>query len=397
MTVARHQSGASGTVRALSSQVHPVFMLPPVVLSLLGGALSGSFAPTVAVVHVAAIFFAVYTAHVKDGYIDFHRRGEDDDHPMTPRGCRLALGGATVGFVACLGGLWLTAGPVAAATVAPTWLIGYLHAPVLDTNPVTATMGYPVGNALALSSATIAHAGSVSRTVLGLAGVLLVLLTGVKVVDDAQDYDYDRSIDKRTVVVALGPRRGLSLGFGLMAVALLLTVALTVGDATPFPQSAVFSVFAFAAVAAIARDRSPKLATMLLVRGAYVFLALLVAAVWFRPMQGPPPVDIGVLGGYTYLATEIAFGSVAFALLSRVDAVGDALRTIAMLYPVAYVWDWYTLEVGVFAIPLRTGVGLLGIPLEEHLFIVVVPAFVLALHETRRAARTEPETGGSGD
>jgi len=396
MTIARHRSGPSGTVRALSSQVHPVFMLPPVVLSLLGSALSGSFAPGVAVVHVAAVFFAVYTAHVKDGYVDFHRRGEDDDHPMTPQGCRLALAGATAGFAASLGGLWLTSGPVAAVAVAPTWLLGYLHAPVLDTNPVTATIGYPAGNALALSSATVAHAGTVPPAVLGLAAVLFVLLTGVKIVDDAQDYDYDRSIDKRTVVVVLGPRRGLSLGFALMGLALVLTVGLTVGDVAPFPQSAVFSVFAFGAVAAVARGRPPRLATMLLVRGAYVFLALLVAATWFRPMQGPPPVDIGVLGGYTYLATEVVFGGVAVALLARVDAVKEALRTIAVLYPIAYVWDWYTLEVGVFAIRLRTGIELLGIPVEEHLFIVVVPAFVLALHETRRAARAEPDASPGG-
>jgi lycopene cyclase domain-containing protein len=233
----------------------------------------------------------------------------------------------------------------------------------------------------------------------GLAAVLLVLLTGVKVVDDATDYDYDRSIDKRTVVVALGRRRGLRLGFALMGVALGLTVALAVTwlpvVGGVFPQGAVLGVFGFGAVAAVARSKPPRLATMLLVRGAYVFLALVVAAVWFRPMTGPPPVDIGVLGPYTYLATEVVFGSVAFALLYRVGRVRDALRTIAVLYPVAYVWDWYTLEVGVFAIQLRTGVDLLGIPIEEHLFMVVVPAFVLAVHETRRAARRRGDRPGS--
>ncbi|WP_276272609.1 lycopene cyclase domain-containing protein [Haloarcula litorea] len=94
--------------------------------------------------------------------------------------------------------------------------------------------------------------------------------------------------------------------------------------------------------------------------------------------------DIGVLGPYTYLATEVAFGSVALALLWRAGAVRSAARTIAVLYPVAYVWDWYTLTVGVFSIELRTGVELLGIPVEEHVFIVVVPALVLGVHETLR-------------
>ena len=92
--------------------------------------------------------------------------------------------------------------------------------------------------------------------------------------------------------------------------------------------------------------------------------------------------DIGVFGPYTYLVTEVVWGTVALALLWRADALGRAGKTIVALYPIAYVWDWYTLEVGVFAIQLRTGVDLLGIPIEEHIFMVVVPALVIGLHET---------------
>ncbi|WP_435333529.1 lycopene cyclase domain-containing protein [Haloarchaeobius sp. TZWWS8] len=101
--------------------------------------------------------------------------------------------------------------------------------------------------------------------------------------------------------------------------------------------------------------------------------------------------DITILGPWTYLATEVVFGSVAFALLVRANALSRAVRTILTLYPVAYVWDWYTLEVGVFSIPLRTGVELLGIPLEEHVFIVVVPAFVLGIHETIHGGRSRDD------
>lgn len=91
--------------------------------------------------------------------------------------------------------------------------------------------------------------------------------------------------------------------------------------------------------------------------------------------------DIGVFGPYTYLATEVVWGSVAIGLLWYADAFRKAARTIVVLYPLAFIWDWYTLEVGVFEIPLRTGVELLGIPIEEHIFIVVVPALVIGIHE----------------
>lgn len=95
--------------------------------------------------------------------------------------------------------------------------------------------------------------------------------------------------------------------------------------------------------------------------------------------------DIGaVFGPYTYLASEVVFGLIAVGLLARAAALVQAAKTILVLYPVAYVWDWYTLAIGVFSIELRTGVDLLGIPIEEHLFIVVVPALVLGVHETLR-------------
>ena len=94
--------------------------------------------------------------------------------------------------------------------------------------------------------------------------------------------------------------------------------------------------------------------------------------------------DVTVLGPYTYLATEVVWGALALGLLWYARAVRTAVRTIVVLYPIAYLWDWYTLKVGVFAIPMRTGVEVLGIPIEEHVFIVVVPALVIGMHETIR-------------
>ena len=92
--------------------------------------------------------------------------------------------------------------------------------------------------------------------------------------------------------------------------------------------------------------------------------------------------DISVFGRYTYLVTEIAWGLVAVALLRRANALRKAAVTILALYPIAYVWDRYTLAVGVFDIKLRTGIDVAGIPLEEHLFMAVVPGLVIGIHET---------------
>mgnify|MGYP000527067390 CR=1 FL=1 len=387
MAIARHERGLRADLSALLSQIHPVFMLPPLAASWFGAVVAGEFAITVGVVHMTAMFFAVYTAHIKDGYIDFYHRGEDDDHPLTSRGCRLALGGAAVGFVLCTATLGVVVGPGAALLTLPTWFIGYLHAPQLDTNPITTTLGYPTGIALAILGGFYVQTTTISVETAGFAVIFLVTLAGVKIIDDEQDYDYDQSIDKQTVSVFLGRHRARALATTLLWIGMIGVLWGTLGGL--FPPSTPAAAIAFGSIVLVARRATPTIATMLLIRGAYVFLALLLVAVWFRPLSGTMLPDITILGEYTYLATEVFFGAVAFGLLAYADAFYSAARTIVALYPLAYVWDWYTLEVGVFDITMRTGYELAGIPIEEHIFMIVVPALVIGLHEALRSASAE--------
>ena len=391
MAIARHQDSVRADLRALTSQIHPVFMLPPLAASWFGAVVAGNFSFTVGVLHMAAMFFAVYTAHVKDGYVDFYGRGEDDDHPLTVRGCKLALVGAATGFAICTLLLGIFVGIGAALITLPTWFIGYLHAPQLDTNPVTTTLGYPVGIALAILGGFYVQTTTVSLEVAGFALIFLVTLAGVKIIDDEQDYEYDRSIEKRTVSVLLGrsPARSLATAFMILGLFGVLWGAVS----GLFVPSTPVAALAFGSIVLVARHANPTIATMLLIRGAYVFLALLLVAVWFQPLSGAGLPDITVLGPYTYLVTEIFFGAIAFGLLYYADALRDAARTIVALYPLAYVWDWYTLEVGVFDITMRTGYDLFGIPIEEHLFMIVVPALVLGFHETIKTVSGERNSG----
>jgi len=393
MVVARHGTGARAALGALASQVHPVFMLPPVAVAWFGALLAPRVAFGVAALHAGAVFCAVYTAHVKDGYVDFHVRGEDDDHPLTRTGCRTALAVAGVGFAACALALLVLAGPVVAVLDLVGWLVGYLHAPQLDTDPVTTTVGYPFGVSLALVAGFYAQTGRVGVVPLALAAVFLVALAGVKIVDDTQDFEWDRDAGKRTVAVVFGLERARDVGFALLAAALCAVLALAAVGV--LPTGAVLAVFAYGAVAGIARRADRETATMLLVRGAYVFLAVLAAVVRYRPLSAPPPADILALGPYTYLATEAVFGALALALLVRARALRSAAWTVATVYPLAYLWDWYSLRVGVFSIHARTGVALLGLPVEEHLFVVVVASFVVAVHELRtRRAGVRRRSGG---
>ncbi|MDS0477776.1 UbiA family prenyltransferase [Natrinema sp. 1APR25-10V2] len=284
MPLARDGTGVGATARAFWSQVHPVFMTPPLAASLFGAILAGSVDPTIAVIHVVAMFAAVYTAHVKDGYVDFHVRGEDDDHPLSATGCQVALALSTATFALCCVALGVLVDLFAVALVVPTWLIAYHHAPQLDMNPVTATTGYPLGIALSVLGGYYVQAATLTAVPIAFALVFLTLLSGVKVIDDAQDYAYDRSIEKRTVAVAVGPDRAYGVAYGLMAVALVAVAGFAI--ARVFPVTSLLAALAFAVVALVARRADPELATMLLIRGSYVFLAVLVAAVRFDPVAG---------------------------------------------------------------------------------------------------------------
>ena len=281
---ARHGTGPVAALRALVSQVHPVFMLPVIASSLLGAALAGPFSVRLAALHAAAAFFALYVAHVTDGYVDFHIRLEDDDHPLTARGCQLALVGASACFLGCVVAIgWLVDIPAALLTL-PGWLIAVNHAPQLDTNPVGATAGYPLGVSVALLGGHYVQTRALSATVLALAAVFLVVLAGIKVIDDAQDYDYDRSIDKRTVAVAVGPERARLTAYALMSAGMVGVVGLA-ALLPGVPPSAALSAVVFGVVALLARRAGPELATMLLIRGSYLFLAVLVAGIWFQPLS----------------------------------------------------------------------------------------------------------------
>ena len=152
----------------------------------------------------------------------------------------------------------------------------------MDTNPVTATAGYPVGIALALVGGYYVQAATVTPAAVGLAVVFLAFLSGIKVIDDAQDFDYDRSIDKRTVAVVLGREHAYRAAYALMATGMVAVLALAAASPT-VPTSAAAAPVVFGAVAAVARRAGPERATKLLIRGSYLFLAVLVAAVWFRP------------------------------------------------------------------------------------------------------------------
>lgn len=283
MSIARHGSGPTAVGAAYIAKVHPVFMLPPIAAAAFGAILAGALNPAAATIHGVAIFSAVYTAHLKDGYVDFYVRDEDADSPLTERGFWVGITAASAVMAGCLLALYLLVDIWAVLLTLPGWLIGYLHAPQLDTNPITATGGYPLGIALAIIGGYYVQVQSLSVEAVALAAVFLILLSGVKIVDDLQDHAWDAANQKRSAGVALGVARAHRIAMALMAAAMLLVVVCSAG-AIVAPSSALAAVV-FLPVVYLARQRDPRIGTMLLIRGSYLVLAVLIAAAWWRPLS----------------------------------------------------------------------------------------------------------------
>lgn len=282
MGVVRHGSGPKATLAAFGSQIHPVFMFPALAASWAGGLIAGGSSLAPAAVHTIAIFAALYTAHLKDGYVDFYLRDEDDDHPLTAAGCRSGLLLASGLFAAALGGLYVLVDWWAVGLTAPCWVIGYFHSPQLDMTTVGVTLGYPVGVGLAFLGGAYVQTAQVDPQALGVGLVLVILLAGVKIIDDLQDAAYDRSIGKPTVVVAAGESRARTIGVATFGLSIGLLVAFV--WIRLFPPAVLMAAVGFGGIAWFSRGKPPEVATAMLIRSGYVFLALLIFAFWYRPL-----------------------------------------------------------------------------------------------------------------
>lgn len=248
---------------------------------MVGAVLTLNPSITTAAIHATAVALAVYVAHLTDGYVDYYVRGEDDRNRLTPGELRTATRLAAISFGLCLVALWLASGPLAVGVTAPLLALGYLHAPYLDTNPITTTVDYPAGIALAVVGGYVTQTETVSGIVCVIALALFVFLSGIGILLDRLDYEHDREIGKRTVPIVLGPERAERVSKWLVASASATVLsASALGVVSPI-AAGVGLVPAITAFAWSRGDWTVEVAVRRLITTTYVFTALFVLAVLF--------------------------------------------------------------------------------------------------------------------
>ena len=229
----------SEPIRGLRAAVKPTFMLPAVGIAVAGNLLAPTVDFAIGIIHALAVATALYIAHLVDEYVDAYIRNEDVPS-VSERAIGYATAMATVVFLVLTARLWLIGAYTAVITTMPLLALAVLHAPVLDRHPVTVTVDYPIGIALAFSGGYLAQTDVLSGGVLGIAAVLTVLLSGLKISIDRLDRSFDQTIDKRTIPVLLGNQVS-----GTVAAAMHILAAVLV---SAFAVVAVFPVTALAAV-----------------------------------------------------------------------------------------------------------------------------------------------------
>lgn len=210
--------------KALLLEVRPLPTLAAMTAAVTGMAMGGTVVGWPA--YAALVGVVLFASHMKDAYVDWYVRGEDQRWPwgpfpetgelIGPRGMFAAIGGALVAF----GGLlaWLDPAPLSFFAVAIAGAaMALLYAPVLDKRPLGSAFSYPTGVGLAVVGGGLLATGRFVPATLAYAPPLVVTLAGAKIVEDLIDADHDSQLGKATVPVQLGPERARRLGYGLVA------------------------------------------------------------------------------------------------------------------------------------------------------------------------------------
>jgi 1,4-dihydroxy-2-naphthoate polyprenyltransferase len=256
-----------------------VFLLPGAAMSAFGALLAENLAVGTAIVHLVVVSLAVYVAHLKDGYVDYYLRGEDDENLLAPATIRLAIVLATMLFAVCVALLWREGGPLAVAVTVPLLALGYLHAPHLDTNPVTVTIDYPLGIVVATAGGYVSQTGTVRGPVTAVCLVLFALLSAISILIDITDYRADRRVSKRTIPVAIGPERARSVAWLLVLASLLALLFSSTSGVLPRTAAVAGIVPAGTLLVCVGREPTADRAVALFIRATYVFAGLLFASI----------------------------------------------------------------------------------------------------------------------
>lgn len=260
--------------RVYWSQVHPVFMVAAIGATVVGALYSPVSDFLNLVIFCAGVFAALYFAHVKDSYVDYFERHEDDFSFLTKRQSYRAMALSSIVVLACAiyfyeKGFWLVIPLILAG-----FLLAFFHTP-LDLNPLGATAGYPTGLALAALGGYYVQAGILHTKIIYFAIAVWLVLNGVKIVDDVKDYDWDKKFGKIAAPVFFGKSLAKKVAAALVIAGASFGMLLTYWGYLPLFSAVSFLPLYPAALISLQRnDRKTLYGLDAMLIGTYFFTAI---------------------------------------------------------------------------------------------------------------------------
>ncbi|WP_324664387.1 UbiA family prenyltransferase [Haloarcula sediminis] len=272
-----------GRLAGLAAHVRPVFMLPVVAISVCGALLAPSVDGWLLTQHAVAAGAALFVAHLRDGLVDGHVRGEERPLLSVTTYQRATAAGAAV-VLLLAASLAVTANALATGSLVVLLCLALLHAPYLDRHPVPVTVDYPVGIATTLAGGVATQTGTLPADVVAAAASVALLLAGIKIGIDRLDAAFDRTIGKRTIPVIAGPTGTQRAAVGSFTVTAL--VVLGAVGARVLPPLAVAAAIAAAGCAVATLSLSPGTAVRVQMGLSYVFVGALFFGLCGRDCAG---------------------------------------------------------------------------------------------------------------
>jgi 4-hydroxybenzoate polyprenyltransferase len=267
----------------LAAHVRPVFMVPVIGISVCGSLLAPEVDVQLAAMHATGAGIALFVAHLRDGLVDGHVRGEEQPVLSIPA-YRWTTAAATLVALLFAVALFTTVSVLAAGSITVLLCLALLHAPYLDRHPVPVTVDYPVGIAVTLAGGFATQTGTLPVDVLAAAVSMAMLLSGIKVGIDQLDAAFDRTIGKHTVPVIAGGTGAQRVAASVFAGAALFVAGFVVTGILPV----VASIGAVAAIGCAGATLTvpPRTAVRLQMALSYVFAGALFAALCGRYCAG---------------------------------------------------------------------------------------------------------------
>jgi len=214
-------------IKGYIKETRPPVMVMAALAALFGCSMAPSFDLGLALLYISAVFFILYSAHLRDTFVDYFVRKEYEkgyesrlgDSGGVLNSDELAMGfGVGIGVALCIG-LYL------AWTVSwlllPIGLIGLFFAIAypgyLDTHWWEILI-WPLGVACAFWGGYVVQTGTLALQPLILGAIVWFILIFAKIIDSHPDMEVDRKIGKETVPTLIGKERSKRLSYAGMYV-----------------------------------------------------------------------------------------------------------------------------------------------------------------------------------